>query len=427
MSDREFLLETLLGDIMKVAKVNLYTGEYTFIKKIDTEVERECLKQPTIEKYVNATVKAGVIHQQDIADFVRFINIKHIKEQIDNGKRHFAHSYRRRFGDIYTWITFVLSVPKDYSEEHPWVIFRWEVTDDDHHMLEDSLKILSTIFHKILKINVTEDNYVIIKGYGSELNAQQGFDDKISEWMRKFALSGNVHEDDKQAYLKFTDLDNIREHFKHSRDYLRCRYRRRTGGTYRWVNMELVPSIEYSDDNQVLMLYIKDIQDEYVSELHYQKELEFYCNTDIMTGLWNRYYYNRFLQHIIHGNAKSIGMIFADLNGLKQINDQYGHGAGDKFIKSFSVTLAREFGKEFCCRVSGDEFLVWLEDVSKEDFAKRVQNFREKLIQDGKPIASVGMSWSDCVLETEQVVKDAELQMYAQKQKYYDDFPENRR
>lgn len=427
MEDREFLLETLLSDIMKVAKVNLYTGEYVFIKKLDTEVESRCLKAPTIEKYVETTVSEGVIHPSDVSDFINFVNIEHIRKQIADGKKHFAHSYRRRFGNIYTWITFVLSVPEDYSKENPWVIFRWETTDDDHHMLEDSLRILSTIFHKILKINLTEDSFVIVKGYEGELNAQKGFDQKISAWMRQFALSGNVHEEDRQTYLKFVDIDLLRDHFRHSKEYMRCRYRRVTGGTYRWVSMELVPSIEYSDDNQVLMLYIRDIQDEYVSELHYQKELEYQCNVDIMTGLWNRYYYNKYIQHLERRNVSSIGMIFADLNGLKRINDHGGHNEGDKFIRSFSSILVREFKKEFCCRLSGDEFLVWQEDITKEELEKAAQHLRDSINENGRPMASVGIAWSNCVLDAEQVVKDAEFAMYKEKQKYYEDFPEDRR
>lgn len=427
MSDREFLLDTFLDDILKVAKVNLSTGEYTFIKELDTEVEKRCLKATTIKQYVKNIVKEGVIHPSDISDFTQFVNIDHIRKQIEEGKTHFTHSYRRRFGNVYTWITFVLSVPKDYSEQNPRVVFRWETTDDDHHMLEDSLKILSTIFHKILKINVTDDSFVVIKGYESEMNRQQGFDNKISAWMQQFALSGNVHEEDRSAYLRFTDINMIRDHFKHSREYLRCRYRRRTEGSYRWVSMELVPSIEYSDDNQVLMLYIRDIQDEYVSELHYQKELEYQCNTDIMTGLWNRYYYNKYIQHLVTRDITSIGMIFADLNGLKRINDKYGHADGDRFIKSFSLLLVKEFGKEFCCRISGDEFLVWQEDMSKKDFEARAAHFKDSLVQQGRPIASIGTAWSTLVLDAEQVVKDAEQAMYVDKQKYYDAFPEDRR
>lgn len=428
MTDTDFLLKTIMGDILKAAKVNISTGEYSFIKKIDTVVERRCLKEPTIDRYIKRTVRENVIHPQDVGDFLRFINLNHIKTQIAAGKKHFAHSYRRRFGDIYTWITFVLSVPADYSEEDPWVIFRWEVTDDDHHMLEDSLRILSSIFHKILKVNLTEDSFVIIKGYEDEMNRMQGFDEKISAWMRQFALSGNVHEEDRQAYLKFVDMDTLKNHFKNSREYVRCRYRRRTEGSYRWVTMEMVPSIEYSDDNQVVMLYIRDIQDEYVSELHYQKELEYYCNTDVMTGLWNRYYYNRYAQHLPGRSLSSLGIIFADLNGLKRINDQQGHMEGDAYIRSFAQILARMFGKEYCCRISGDEFLVWQENATQEEFEKKVQEFRDDLDWNGRPMASVGFSWCcDGIPDADQMVKDAEAAMYREKEKYYEMYPDDKR
>jgi len=427
MTDEEFLTRVLLNDIMKVAKVNLYTGEYVFIKKIDTEVERRCLKLPTIEQYISGIVCEGVLHPQDIMDFMHFTNIDHIRQQIAGGKRHFVHSYRRRFGEIYTWITFVISVPEEYSEEQPWVVFRWETTDDDHHMLEDSIKILTSIFHKILKVNLTEDSFTVIKGYNSEMNAENGYNEKISAWLRQFALFGNVHDEDKRAFLKFSDINYLRARFKEGRDYLRIRYRRKTNGSFRWVSMELVPSTEYSDDDQVVMLYIRDIQDEYVSELHYQKELEYYCNTDILTGLWNRYYYNRYFQHLSKKKISGIGIVFADLNGLKQINDHQGHGSGDDFIKGFALTLAREFGKEFCCRISGDEFIAWRENVSKEAFDAQVKQFREILNKNGKPIASVGSAWSNDSIDADRLVHDAEIMMYSEKQEFYDKFPKERR
>lgn len=428
MTDKDFVLEALFDDIMKVAKVNIQTGEYIFIKQIDTVIEKKSLKAKKIDEYIRSVAEHGVIHPQDISEFYRHTDLNYIREQIQQGKKHFVHSYRRRFGDIYTWMTFVITVPKTYSEEHPWVIFRWEESDDDHHMLEDSLRILSTMFHKILKINLAADSYEIIKLYPDEMTKEQGFDKKLSIWFRQFAMCGNICEEDRQAFTDFTNLRFLRHHFKNSSEYLRCRYRRRTGGVFRWVSMELVPSIEYSDDNPVIMLYIRDIHDEYVSGLHYQKELEYYCNTDIMTGLWNRYYCKNYcVLHFTKENTARLGIIFADLNGLKRVNDLKGHAEGDEFIKNFAHMLAGTFGRVSCCRVSGDEFLVWQEDISEDEFRGKVKAFHETLQEQEKPVASIGAVWSEEVQDIAALVKQAETAMYQDKQKYYERFPEEHR
>ena len=188
--------------------------------------------------------------------------------------------------------------------------------------------------------------------------------------------------------------------------------------------MELIPSIEYSEDNQVIMFYIRDIDDIYVSELHYQKKLEYYCNTDIMTGLWNRYYYNNYcVSHFSQENPVPVGIIFADLNGLKQVNDVKGHAEGDKFIKAFSQMLVETFGRTVCCRISGDEFLVWQENIREEDFQNKVHLFHEKLEQQEKPMASIGA----VVRDIDDLVKEAEAAMYKDKQRYYERFPEEHR
>ena len=411
MLDKHFVLEALLDDIMKVAKVNIQTGEYVFIKEIDTAIEKKCLKAKKIDEYIRNIAQEGVIHPQDISEFLRHTDFDNICRQIHKGKRHLVHSYRRRFGDIYTWITFVITVPKTYGKDNPWVIFRWEESDDDHHMLEDSLRILSTIYHKIVKINLTTDSYEIIKVYGDEMKREQGFDEKASVWFNQFAMCGNVWEEDKQEYLNFTNIDFLKKHFKNSSQYNRYRYRRMTGGEFRWVSMELIPSIEYSEDNQVIMLYIRDIDDIYVSELHYQKKLEYYCNTDIMTGLWNRYYYNNYcVSHFSQENPVPVGIIFADLNGLKQVNDVKGHAEGDKFIKAFSQMLDETFGRTVCCRISGDEFLVWQENIREEDFQNKVHLFHEKLEQQEKPMASIGAAWCEVVRDIDDLVKDVQGQ-----------------
>ena len=90
----------------------------------------------------------------------------------------------------------------------------------------------------------------------------------MSEWFRKFAEAGYVHADDLEAFCEFTSIHKIRMHFRHSKESMELVYRRREDdGEFRWVSMELIPSVEYSPHNQVVILYLRDVNDMYSLEL----------------------------------------------------------------------------------------------------------------------------------------------------------------
>lgn len=89
---------------------------------------------------------------------------------------------------------------------------------------------------------------------------------------------------------------------------------------------------------------------------------------DSMTGLKNRNAYEEKLQSFRSSPFQLDGLhvVMIDINGLKAINDNYGHEAGDKTIKIVGKCLAAVFGdNDFCARIGGDEFLCFLyNDVS---------------------------------------------------------------
>ena len=60
-------------------------------------------------------------------------------------------------------------------------------------------------------------------------------------------------------YRQFTGIDRLRAYFREEKTKLSCRYRRKMDGEFRWVQMDLVPSIEYREENQILILYVKDV------------------------------------------------------------------------------------------------------------------------------------------------------------------------
>ena len=121
-------------------------------------------------------------------------------------------------------------------------------------------KALCELYTKILKINVTDDTYSIINMDISEQTREKGFADSISGWLRLFGESGQVHPEDLEKYLKYTNIEYMREYFAGNKTSLCIFYRRKYEDTFKQVMMEIIPADDYSDDNQSLFLYVNNVE-----------------------------------------------------------------------------------------------------------------------------------------------------------------------
>ncbi len=96
---------------------------------------------------------------------------------------------------------------------------------------------------------------------------------------------------------------------------------------------------------------------------------------DSLTGLYNRAYFDEEMERCTRGRNFPISIVIADLNGLKQVNDFYGHEAGDNLIKQAADLLHNSFrGDDVVARIGGDEFSVIMQntslDVAKDAIAR---------------------------------------------------------
>lgn len=130
----------------------------------------------------------------------------------------------------------------------------------DRRGQQDAYGALYALYTKILKVNLTKDNYHIILMDVEEQSKFKGFSDKISEWFKNFGTSGQVHPDDLEQYLSFTSMDYLKDAFKRGKQSVEVEYRRKVGDTFKLAAMEMVPANDYSDDNVSLFLYVKCIE-----------------------------------------------------------------------------------------------------------------------------------------------------------------------
>ena len=158
-------------------------------------------------------------------------------------------------------------------------------------------------------------------------------------------------------------------------------------------------------------------------------QLELLSSMDLLTGVMNRNSMNNRVTQFLNGEVqyKSLGIIFADLNGLKPVNDNKGHDAGDKLLKDASQLLKFTFdGCEFY-RAGGDEFLIIALDKSKEELEAKVKALREKSMIPGKVSFAIGFYYDANGGDIRIAMHEADVRMYEDKKRYYDRFPANRK
>ncbi len=420
----EFILDTYFYDFVKVIKVNNNTGEFQFLRKCPEEEDAEALGIHTIDAYAEQIVAKQMRTQNAVENIIFHSKSSYLKRLKKSGACKSVHTDVYHIGDQYLWLTCRISIPVDFSEENPWYLITWKPTEDETEAIAAAMVIFATGLYKVLKVNLTQDLYEIVKVKEGELNRAIVSTQKISDWWRLFTEQGYVYEEDRSNYDRFTDLTQMRRELREGQKFLRCRYRRKTDGNFRWVSMEIIPALEYTNENQIVMLYVRDIQDDYISEVIRHQELERICFHDSATGLRNRLYYNRLCDRFSDGCENSVGVVFADLNALKYVNDNYGHTEGDKYIQDFARLLSEHFGIEHSYRISGDEFIVVLESITEDEFARCVDGLHKIVQKMETPIAAIGSSYaSDGIKKLEELASLAERHMYSDKEQFYQKHP----
>ncbi len=129
----------------------------------------------------------------------------------------------------------------------------------DRRGQHDAHKALCDLYTKILRINTSTDTYQIINMDVAEQVEEMGFSEKISQWLRAFGTSGQVHPDDLDEYLRMTDISYIDSYFAGGKTSLHIFYRRRCGDVFKQVMMEIIPAGDFSEANHSLFLYVKDV------------------------------------------------------------------------------------------------------------------------------------------------------------------------
>ena len=187
--------------------------------------------------------------------------------------------------------------------------------------------------------------------------------------------------------------------------------------------LELIKNPVRDDDGNIIGIVglINDVTEKILLE----KKLEMYAHTDMLTGLYNRNYLDEWIASSINPEMYPLCAVSADCDGLKNINDTYGHLIGDELLRLtaslFRVGLPE---KAVMFRMGGDEFFIILPNTTQDECQKYIDSMKDtsrELLLKGRPIS---VSFGCCEVQSPslslmQAMDISDKRMYMEKSTKY--------
>ncbi|MDD6449058.1 MAG: diguanylate cyclase [Lachnospiraceae bacterium] len=120
----------------------------------------------------------------------------------------------------------------------------------------------------------------------------------------------------------------------------------------------------------------------------------------------------------IQTRDQSAGIIYCNLNSMKEINDRQGFMGGDEVLRRAVQVLSDLFGRQNIYRIGGDEFLALISEKSEEKFLDMVRSLRELQTDPATPSMAIGSAWVSHGMEVKAGIRKADQAMQEDKRKY---------
>ena len=294
--------------------------------------------------------------------------------------------------------------------------------EDEDAAISNLLRIISGYFDgdRSYIVQIDEKRNVCTNTYEYAMNGVTAEKDNLQEvpmemldiWMDSFRKNGlyyipDIEEEQGQPYyetLKMQDITRLLAVPLNS-----------DGKIIGFLGVDN-PRLHYED--HTLLSSIQYFLTDSLKAKERKARLQYMSYRDMLTTLYNR---NRYIQVLEGMQAKTViktGVAYIDINGLKRVNDLYGHEAGDRLIINTARSMLAIL-PENAYRVGGDEFVLICFDIDEKIFRSKVRDICDSIA--AKRISvSVGVVWEESSSELETMLRRADDLMYAEKKKYYE-------
>ena len=228
-----------------------------------------------------------------------------------------------------------------------------------------------------------------------------------------------ICEAHREAIKEFTDFSTLNERMKGSNMI----YIELINVEKKWYQLSFIRIGKEEKHLKKVLFTSIDIDDSKRKE----RELILLSNTDQLTHLYNRNAYEAYLKEVeVNGIPDDLIYVGFDLNGLKAVNDTFGHDAGDELIIKMAEYLTESFadyGRVY--RIGGDEFVVILQ-AAQEEYRKMIsklkklqENYHNSFVSELSCSIGMASAKEDIGKSMVEIRKIADQRMYECKREYY--------
>ena len=273
---------------------------------------------------------------------------------------------------------------------------------------------MARVVERFAVCDLDRDRYQYYERHGEALYPPEGsYQQLLEQISRKYVV---LTDSENAKIPQMLAPENLHRLIKTDNDSLKLEYAARDKSAF--FMMTVVPMAWKGDRLTRVMMITQDMGKQHL--------LQSLANTDGLTGLLNKRYFDRVLT-VLEQHCQPFALFYMDLDRFKPVNDTYGHDVGDKLLKGVAQRLQGCIrSRDYAFRLGGDEFaLLLLGPMTQETCARKMDMICEMIAVpyeiDGNAV-SVGASCGYALypaesIDVQQVCYIADQRMYENKQK----------
>ena len=423
------IADALAGRYEVIYYIDIETNEYIRYSWSDEYGKLAAIIEDTdffkaAENYIK-----NYVHRDDVNYALSGIRKEAVLHKIDEGEPA-SLTVRQQFGDDIKYISMVIVRPENDPEHLVMGLLNVDAQiKREQQMMEESKVFnevalaLSSRYEAIYRVNTDTNEYTeyaASEKYSKLDIGNKGFD-FFGDTQRN--MKRDIYPEDYPMMAEAMKKENLLESLSENGKVV-LNYRLLIDGKPQYVSLIIIRS---QSDMEHIIVAVENVDAIKKREIEFEKAIGSaldMANRDVLTGVKNKHAYVSAETALDHEIESVDGLEFAiavcDINGLKQVNDNQGHNAGDQFIKDGCAIICDIFSHSPVFRIGGDEFVVILKGNdynARYELLKQFASRQRENRKNGLVTLAYGMSeyFPGADLRVQDVFERADNLMYENK------------